>query len=321
MQITQRENEARAIINAKMGQISTITAGDKAKASAFASAMINLANDANLAKCKVESVINTAMQIVQIGLHPNKLFGQAYVVPYGNTAQLQIGYKGLIALGMRNGWRFRAVAVYKCDTFNLEFNGLDDKIHFVPNYDERNDDDGAWVFNNLVGVIIYAKDSIDSVFSDFVSKKKLEKLRTASPNQKAGVLSGVWATWSEEMYKAKALKYVATRLPINDRLTEAVNMEDEPFRQNTQELQIKEQPKDLNQILKEQKSQKEPEILDYDATTGEVMTPNPYDLLQDELIRRGVSENSAENIVTRYNTEQVNAFLSDPSSIDSLAEN
>lgn len=320
MQITQRENEARAIISSKMPQINTIVANDKAKASTFASAIVNMANDYNLKNCKVESIVNTAMQIVQIGLNPNKLFGQAYVVPYKDAAQLQIGYKGLIALGMRNGWRFRAVAVYKCDTFNLEFNGLDDKIHFVPNYDERNDDDGAWVYNNLVGVIVYAKDSTDSVFSDFVSKKKLEKLRTASPNQKAGVLSGVWATWSEEMYKAKALKYVATRLPINDRLTEAVSMEDEPFRQNTQELQIKEQPKDLNQILKEQKSQKEPEILDYDTTTGEVMTPNPYDLLQDELTRRGVSENNAENIVTRYTKEQVKAFLNDPNSIDSLIE-
>lgn len=326
MQIITREDEARAIIQSKMPQISTIVANDKAKASTFASAIVNMANDSNLTNCSVASIVNTAMQIVQIGLHPNKLFGQAYVVPYGKTAQLQIGYKGLIALGMRNGWKFRAVAVYKCDTFNLEFNGLDDKIHFVPNYDERNDDDGAWVYENLLGVIVYAKDSTDSVFSDFVSKKKLEKLRTTSPNQKAGVLSGVWATWAEEMYKAKALKYVATRLPINDRLTEAVSIEDEPIRQTIIDAQVKEQPKDLNQILKEQKAlQKpqpttQPEILDYDTTTGEVIEPNPYDLLQTELINRGVSESKAENIVTRYTKEQVKAFLNDPSSIDSLVE-
>lgn len=316
MQITQRENEARAIINAKMGQISTITAGDKAKASAFASAMINLANDANLAKCKVESVINTAMQIVQIGLNPNKLFGQAYVVPYGNTAQLQIGYKGLIALGMRNGWRFRAVAVYRCDEFNLEFNGLNDKIHFVPNYDERNDDDSTWVFDNLIGVIVFAQDSTECVFSDFVSKKKLEKLRTTSPNQKSGNLSGVWATWAEEMYKAKALKYVATRLPINERLTEAFALEDEPFlAEQTKEIKTKKEPVEAKHDLNE--------ILEVDLSTGEVLTPsepNPYAVLEAELIKRGVDENTAENIVTRYNTEQVNAFLNDPNSIDSLVE-
>ena len=187
-QIQPREQQARALVSSKMNQISTIVSNDKAKASIFASAIANMANDYGLRNCSVESIVNTAMQIVQIGLNPNKLFGQAYVVPFklkngGETAQLQIGYKGLISLGMKNGWKFRAVAVYDCDDFSLEFNGLDDKIHFAPNYDERSDDDGDWVFNHLVGVIVYAKDSSDNVFSEFVSKKKLEKLRLKSQNQ------------------------------------------------------------------------------------------------------------------------------------------
>ena len=187
-QLQTREQDARALVGSKMSQISTIVGNDKAKASVFASAIANMANDYGLRNCSVESIVNTAMQIVQIGLNPNKLFGQAYVVPFklkngGETAQLQIGYKGLISLGMKNGWKFRAVAVYDCDDFSLEFNGLDDKIHFTPNYDERSDDDGDWVFSHLVGVIVYAKDSNDNVFSEFVSKKKLEKLRLKSQNQ------------------------------------------------------------------------------------------------------------------------------------------
>lgn len=187
-QIQPRKQQARALVGSKMNQIQTIVSNDKAKASIFASAIANMANDYGLRNCSVESIVNTAMQIVQIGLNPNKLFGQAYVVPFklkngGETAQLQIGYKGLISLGMKNGWKFRAVAVYDCDDFSLEFNGLDDKIHFTPNYDERSDDDGDWVFSHLVGVIVYAKDSNDNVFSEFVSKKKLEKLRLKSQNQ------------------------------------------------------------------------------------------------------------------------------------------
>lgn len=341
-QIQPREQQARALIGSKMNQISTIVGNDKAKASIFASAIANMANDYGLRNCSVESIVNTAMQIVQIGLNPNKLFGQAYVVPFklkngGETAQLQIGYKGLISLGMKNGWKFRAVAVYDCDDFSLEFNGLDDKIHFAPNYDERSDDDGDWVFSHLVGVIVYAKDSNDNVFSEFVSKKKLEKLRLKSQNQsKKDKLEYIWLDWAEEMYKAKALKYVASRLPINDRLAEAVSAEDEPITKQ----EASQAPKaGLNELLssaekpnssvgaKNSQTEKAEYIeaapLEVEiATVNEKLTvePMPLDLLQSELVKRGASEIEAEKLVERLSIDEANAYLADPNSIDALMD-
>ena len=342
-QIQTREQDARALVGSKMSQISTIVGNDKAKASIFASAIANMANDYGLRNCSVESIVNTAMQIVQIGLNPNKLFGQAYVVPFklkngGETAQLQIGYKGLISLGMKNGWKFRAVAVYDCDDFSLEFNGLDDKIHFAPNYNERSDDDGDWVFSHLVGVIVYAKDSSDNVFSEFVSKKKLEKLRLKSQNQsKKDKLEYIWLDWAEEMYKAKALKYVASRLPINDRLAEAVSAEDEPItKQETAQA-----PKaGLNELLSSSEKPNSSTVnqkltvgdaeyieaapLEVEITTvKENLTVElmPHDLLQSELIRRGASETEAEKLVERLSIDDATAYLNDPSSIDNLIEN
>lgn len=342
-QIQPREQQARALVGSKMSQISTIVGNDKAKASIFASAIANMANDYGLRNCSVESIVNTAMQIVQIGLNPNKLFGQAYVVPFrlkngGETAQLQIGYKGLISLGMKNGWKFRAVAVYDCDDFSLEFNGLDDKIHFAPNYDERSDDDGDWVFSHLVGVIVYAKDSNDNVFSEFVSKKKLEKLRLKSQNQsKKDKLEYIWLDWAEEMYKAKALKYVASRLPINDRLAEAVSVEDEPI---TKQETITPPKAGLNELLSSAEkpnsstvNQKltvaEPEYIQAAPLEVEIATvkenltvePMPHDLLQSELVKRGASEIEAENLVERLSIDDAQMYLNDPSSIDNLIEN
>lgn len=338
-QIQPREQQARALVGSKMNQISTIVGNDKAKASIFASAIANMANDYGLRNCSVESIVNTAMQIVQIGLNPNKLFGQAYVVPFklkngGETAQLQIGYKGLISLGMKNGWKFRAVAVYDCDDFSLEFNGLDDKIHFAPNYDERSDDDGDWVFNHLVGVIVYAKDSNDNVFSEFVSKKKLEKLRLKSQNQsKKDKLEYIWLDWAEEMYKAKALKYVASRLPINDRLAEAVSAEDEPItKQETplpkaglnELLSSSEKPNSSVCARNSQTEYIEAAPLEVEiATVNEKLTvePMPHDLLQSELIKRGASETEAEKLVERLSIDDAQMYLNDPSSIDNLIEN
>ena len=341
-QIQPREQQARAMVSSKMSQISTIVGNDKAKASIFASAIANIANDYRLRNCSVESIVNTAMQIVQIGLNPNKLFGQAYVAPFklkngGETAQLQIGYKGLISLGMKNGWKFRAVAVYDCDDFSLEFNGLDDKIHFAPNYNERSDDDGDWVFNHLVGVIVYAKDSSDNVFSEFVSKKKLEKLRLKSQNQsKKDKLENIWLDWAEEMYKAKALKYVASRLPINDRLAEAVSVEDEPI---TKQEATQAPKAGLNELLNSSEkpnssvgaknSQTKEEYIEAApleveiATVKEKLTvePMPHDLLQNELVRRGASEAEAEKLVERLSVDDATAYLNDPNSIDTLMEN
>ena len=337
-QLQTREQDARALVGSKMSQISTIVGNDKAKASVFASAIVNMANDGNLRNCSVESIVNTAMQIVQIGLHPNKLFGQAYVVPYKGVVQLQIGYKGLISLGYRNGWKFRAVSVCTCDRFKQNFGGIKDEIIFDPNYDERDETSASWVFANLKGILVYAVDKQGAEFSEFVSKKKLEQLRTTSPNQNKEGLSGTWANWAEEMYKAKAIKHVASRLPINDSLAEALSLEDEPIRaeQNAPKTETK-PTQNLNELLNSseklnssvgaknsQTEYIEAAPLEVEiATVKENLTvePMPHDLLQSQLVKRGASETEAEKLVERLSIDEATAYLNDPSSIDNLIEN
>lgn len=334
-QLQIREQDARALVGSKMSQISTIVGNDKAKASVFASAIVNMVNDGGLRNCSPESIVNTAMQIVQIGLHPNKLFGQAYVVPYKGVAQLQIGYKGLISLGYRNGWKFRAVSVYACDRFKQNFGGIKDEIIFDPNYDERDETNASWVFANLKGVLVYAVDKQGAEFSEFVSKKKLEQLRTTSPNQNKEGLSGTWANWAEEMYKAKAIKHVASRLPINDSLAEALSLEDEPIRaeQNALKNEAK-ATQNLNDLVSSSEKPNSSTVnqnltvdeADYiEAAPVEVeIDVNedvlPLDALQSELIKRGASEDEAEKLLTRVSPDEARAYLDDPNSIDALME-
>lgn len=199
--------------------------------------------------------------------------------------------------------------------------------------DERSDDDGDWVFSHLVGVIVYAKDSNDNVFSEFVSKKKLEKLRLKSQNQsKKDKLEYIWLDWAEEMYKAKALKYVASRLPINDRLAEAVSAEDEPItKQETTQA-----PKaGLNELLSSSEKQnssvgaknsqtKETEYIEAAPLEVEIDVNDdvlPLDALQSELMKRGASEDEAEKLLARVSPDEAKAYLADPNSIDALMEN
>lgn len=230
----KREIQAKELIREKMQQIRLWADDDKQRASQFGTALTALSQNNNLSECSVESILNVGFDIVQIGLNPNPLYGQAYVVPYViktkagsfTVAQLQIGYKGYIATAYKNGWLCRAVAVYMCDGYSSEFGGLKDVIHFTPNYEERNDDDSAWVYNNLKGVLVYAKDSHNNEYTEFISFRKLEKIRLKSPNQKEGSVQYIWEEWTEEMYKAKAIKYVLSRLPINEKVYESIAKED-----------------------------------------------------------------------------------------------
>ena len=223
---------------------------------------------------------------MRLGLNPNPTFGQAYIVPFktkngGEIAQLQIGYKGFINLAYRNGWVFRAVCVYTCDKFKIELAGINDKITYEPNFEARQDDNYKWVHSNLMGVIVYAMDSQKTEFSEFVPFSKLEKLRLKSQNQNdKNELKHIWAEWSEEMYKAKALKYVATRLPITEQIQNAINSENAVYSENanlTQNNGLKTQNEaevieniDLNQIalnepLKEQEKAEVEKVTDETA--------------------------------------------------------
>lgn len=325
-QLQIREQDARELVRAKMDVIKTITGGDKAKMSAFAASLTAMASDPALSICSVQSVIGAGLEIVRLGLNPNKTFGQAYVVPFKSKAQLQIGYKGWLSLAYRNGWIFRALAAYKCDEFEINFAGIKDDIKFSPNYDERDETNSLWVFNNLRGVIVYVKDAGGNEFSEFVPFKKLEQLRLKSQNQKdKEALTNIWGEWAEEMYKAKAIKYVATRLPITEQIQEAINAENEAYKEQPKP---EPQPQNLNEFLAKatEKSAAElskptEEIIEaapLEIDVGEEVLP--LDALQNELVARGIDEIEAEKRMERMNPDEAKAYLSDPNSIDALAE-
>ena len=73
-----------------------------------------------LANCKPESFIAAMLEAAQLGLEPNTPLGQAYLIPYGNSCQFQIGYKGLIDLAHRSKElkSIEAHEVYENDEFD-----------------------------------------------------------------------------------------------------------------------------------------------------------------------------------------------------------
>ena len=86
-----------------------------------------------LMKCDRLSLMGSIMLAAQLGLEPNTPLGQCYLIPYGDQAQFQLGYKGLIELAYRSGHfkRISAEKVDSADKFSYEL-GTDAFIKHIP---------------------------------------------------------------------------------------------------------------------------------------------------------------------------------------------
>ncbi|MBB6716229.1 recombinase RecT [Clostridium gasigenes] len=74
------------------------------KAPAFMGSILSLYNSDNKFKdVDGYSVINAALLAATLDLPINKEFGFAWIIPYKNQAQFQVGYKGYIQLALRTG--------------------------------------------------------------------------------------------------------------------------------------------------------------------------------------------------------------------------
>ena len=219
-------------------QVNSLMLKDKHKSDRFLAASLVVATDKGLDKCSPESIAQSLLGIAMLDLNVDKNVGHAYIVPYKGNAQLQLGYKGFIQLMFRAGWACKAFPVYKCDQFEMSFDGWDNKVKFVPSIDERDEGDSDWVYENMRGIYVVARhaDSKDE-YSTFVNKAIIEKMRLCSPNQKTTsdwasaddkkrcadkLPFGIWRDWYMEMATAKAVKKLAKQLPIGDRRLEAV---------------------------------------------------------------------------------------------------
>ena len=76
----------------------------KDNAGAFMASIIELyQSDGYLQKCDPNKVVLEALKAATLKLPINKSLGFAYIIPYGTTPTMQLGYKGIIQLAQRSG--------------------------------------------------------------------------------------------------------------------------------------------------------------------------------------------------------------------------
>ena len=80
------------------------------RSSAFLTSVLQLVNSNNLlAKADPMSIYSGAVMAATLDLPLNNNLGFAYLIPYGDKAQFQLGYKGYIQLAQRSG-QFRTIS-------------------------------------------------------------------------------------------------------------------------------------------------------------------------------------------------------------------
>jgi recombination protein RecT len=67
-------------------------------------------NNSYLKNASPESIYTSAMMAATLDLPINPNLGFAYIIPYGNQAQFQVSYRGLIQLCLRSG-QFKTISV------------------------------------------------------------------------------------------------------------------------------------------------------------------------------------------------------------------
>ena len=170
-----------------------------------------LSSNPKLQACTPMSVMGAMMQAAQLGVEPNTPLGQAYLIPYGNVCQFQLGYKGLIDLAYRSGEAssIQAHEVHENDTFTYEY-GLEPKLRHVPAQTDR----GPVTFYYAV-----LKLKNGGVGFEVMSREDVEKF--AMKKSKA-YHNGPWQTDFDEMAKKTVLKKVLKYAPLKTEFARAV---------------------------------------------------------------------------------------------------
>ena len=175
-------------------------------------ALSAVSNTPKLAKCTPQSFLGAMMNAAQLGLEPNTPLGQAYLIPYGDTCQFQIGYKGLLDLAHRSKTNVEAHEVYENDEFSYSY-GLEPSLKHVPALKNRGKVTAyyaIWRNDGNFGFEVMSKEDIDKHAREF----------SKSFN------NGPWKSNYDEMAKKTVIKKVLKYAPLSSEFAKQLSADE-----------------------------------------------------------------------------------------------
>lgn len=168
-----------------------------------------------LLRCDQQSLFGAVLQCAALGLEPGSALGHCYLLPYGKTCQLIIGYRGMIDLARRSGQivSLSAYVVHEADDFHYEL-GLHPDIRHVPS---PSADRGPVIYVYAVAVL---KDG--GVQFEVMSRAEVESVRSRS---KAGK-SDPWVSDWDAMAKKTVIRRLFKYLPVSIEAVRATEIDE-----------------------------------------------------------------------------------------------
>lgn len=154
----------------------------------------------DLKECSVQSMLSCCLKCAEIGLEPNDIMGNAYILPYNNRhtgrkeAQFILGKNGMLELVRRSGQvkTVRTQCVYEGDDFEYWEDETGVHFSFKPNLDA----DHSAKKLKLVYLSCHLKDG-GFVFLQ-MSKKEVDEVKDRSKASKFGPWASDYAAMAEK---------------------------------------------------------------------------------------------------------------------------
>lgn len=257
-------------------------------------AMAAIQNTPKLMDCDQLSFVNAVIGAGRLGLEPDGLLGQAYLVPFKGKVVLVPGYKGLLKLARNSGQlsTIQAHAVYEKDHFTFCY-GLDPKLEHTPT---QEDEPGS-----VAAFYAVARLKDGSVQFEVMWRKQVDKIRDSSQGYQAAKKfnsSSPWDTHYDEMGKKTVLRRLCKMLPASVELQIAIKADEAADDGRDQEFDII----DISASEEEPKPSKLDTIVDAErakqaaAQTNGETKPEPQKQEKKESKPRGISNpKPAEN--------------------------
>lgn len=239
----------------------------KENAGAFATSIMELVtSDETLLQCDPNELMAEAIKAASLKLPLSKQLGYAYLVAYGNTPTMIIGYKGLFQLAIRSGLYkiINAGVVYEGELqdfdkltggFNLNGEKLSEKPVGYFSFFELKNGFRSMLYMTIDEMATYCKIYSPSMKNCKMSNEELAELAERQLKQGPGKSIGWYGNFNEMAKKTVLRRLLSKEGYLSIEMQNAFSVDDAPTVEDYRDTEFAEAK----------------EVINVDAQTGEVV--------------------------------------------------
>lgn len=213
------DNVAQALQRVDRQQAFRALLGDTVPLERFEQIVVQaVVRNPDLHRASLASLLDAVRVSATLKLEPTGILGEGYLIRYGNDAQFEAGYRGLMKLARRSGQisAIDAQIVYANDAFDIQL-GSEPRIDHRPLLEgERGGFRGAYA---------YARLTTGEMIVEWMPDADIQHVRKSSRNGSG--TSSPWVNHFGEMARKTVLKRLMKRLPLGADAEMALRVEAE----------------------------------------------------------------------------------------------